>query len=79
MKPIVTMECEDCGKYVIANPADISCFKLDDEITSISRCPYCDRVMMQETSEDILPAMNNAGINIFDWRTGEKVVFNRTK
>lgn len=74
MKPIATLECEDCGKFIIADSSYISVFVYDDEEAyAVSRCAYCDRVLYQPCPTNFIDSLINDGVKVFSWVTGDEV------
>lgn len=68
------MNCEDCGKFVVADPNYICAFAFDDNtFYGISRCAHCDRIIFQSAPKELIGRFFDFGVKIFDWRTGEEM------
>lgn len=68
------MTCEDCGKFVVADKGFISAFSIDDDtFYGVSRCAYCDRIIFQSASKELIGRFFALGVKVFSWRTGEEM------
>lgn len=80
MKPICTMECEDCGKFLVADPNFISVFvetvlkngEVQDEAYAVTRCAHCDRVVFQDVPIELIDELINKEVKVFNWNTGSQ-------
>ena len=73
MKPIATMECEDCGRFIVAEENCLSVFIIDRDIYAITRCVYCDRVLTQSVPLNLVPNLAGRGVKVFYWNDGSEV------
>jgi hypothetical protein len=68
------MECDDCGKFVVADASYLSIFAFDDDtFYGITRCAFCDRTIFQPASKELVGRLFALKVKVFDWRTGEEI------
>ena len=74
MELVCETVCDDCGPGVIVNPDTVSVFKLNDDYSAFTLCPYCEQVIYipidgvfaVELSEKNVPVLNWNDIRVVD-------------
>lgn len=76
MQPLATMECEDCGTFVIAKPEGMTVFFDGRKFYAMSICGSCERPISDEIEDkkiEVLSFLLNSGVRIFSWVDGREI------
>jgi hypothetical protein len=71
-KPICTLECEDCGKFVVASHLGISVFVLDEDIYAMTMCVFCRRPIKNNLTRKVMEHLSRNDVKVFNWRYGKE-------
>lgn len=79
MSPFCKIRCEDCGPYLVADPDFITIFFLFEVLGRgpsymlAGMCPYCNRGIVENISEEDARRLQHKGVCIFNWLETERV------
>jgi len=68
------MQCEDCGKFAVMNIESLTAYIIDKDLSVISRCLFCDRLINNYITKEVLIHLFWNNIKVFNFNTGEEIL-----